>query len=106
VAVDDGNKVIIFLNTHTEVLEASLCLARVESIHEFVVLDLHTAWVDERHIVTVVVHNDRRYRSVCEQLPDPCFDVASWEVFGNAFSCLAEFAQTQDIQKIFLECLD
>lgn len=62
-AVDDGHKFINSLNTHTEVLEASLFLARVESTHEVVVLDRHTAFFDERHIVTVAVHNDRRYRT-------------------------------------------
>ena len=85
-AVDDGHWRSVSINTHTEVLEAALVLVTDEPTHEFVLLDLHTACFDERRVVTVSVDTDRRYRTVCEQLLDPCIDVASWELCTDAVS--------------------
>ena len=52
------------MHAHTEILEASVFLARDEAMHEFTVIDHDATCLDERRIVAVAVDNDRRRRTV------------------------------------------
>ena len=52
------------MHVNTEILEASLFLAKDEAIHDVVLVDWDAARFDERHIAEIAVDVDRQYRTV------------------------------------------